>query len=256
MAALGPDQALCARSQPGLNWLKCNQCNVGALLSLSAMHDEWHCRACSAMHCAAIASCKWRTSISVIVCKPGARLLNALYMQDVAAQDSSAAAGGGAAGSGSVGRFRALVDTIIGNLELKISNIHIRYEDSSSNQGHTFCIGVLLSEISAHTVGEDWQRKFVTADALLTLRKVSTALWGPESHCPTTQDMYMPLQQQDTPTSGVCAAAQWHRQRPTRVQWGPLGSRVFGHACNRYHVASPLSSSCSMIVSFDVVIIR
>jgi vacuolar protein sorting-associated protein 13A/C len=89
----------------------------------------------------------------------------------VAAQGSSAAADGGG-GGGSVGRFRALVDTIIGNLELKISNIHIRYEDSSSNPGHTFCIGVLLSEISAHTVGEDWQRKFVTADALLTLRKV------------------------------------------------------------------------------------
>lgn len=93
-----------------------------------------------------------------------------LLPQDVAAQGSSAAADGGT-GAG-VGRFRALVDTIIGNLELKISNIHIRYEDSSSNPGHTFCIGVLLSEISAHTVGEDWQRKFVTADALLTLRKV------------------------------------------------------------------------------------
>lgn len=97
-------------------------------------------------------------------------------LQDVAAQGSNAAAGGEAADSGgSVGRFRALVDTIIGNLELKISNIHIRYEDSTSNPGHTFCIGVLLSEISAHTVGEDWQRKFVTADALLTLRKVSHA---------------------------------------------------------------------------------
>lgn len=91
--------------------------------------------------------------------------------QDLAAQDSSRTAAGGGA-TGSVGRFRALVDTIIGNLELRISNIHIRYEDSSSNPGHTFCIGVLLSEISAHTVGEDWQRKFVTADALLTLRKV------------------------------------------------------------------------------------
>jgi vacuolar protein sorting-associated protein 13A/C len=91
----------------------------------------------------------------------------------VAAQGSSAAAGDARGGGGGVGRFRALIDTIIGNLELKISNIHIRYEDSSSNPGHSFCIGVLLSEISAHTVGEDWQRKFVTADALLTLRKVS-----------------------------------------------------------------------------------
>lgn len=90
----------------------------------------------------------------------------------MAAKDSNAATDDGSGGT--VGRLRALVDTIIGNLELKISNIHIRYEDSTSNPGHTFCIGVLLSEISAHTVGEDWQRKFVTADALLTLRKVTS----------------------------------------------------------------------------------
>jgi hypothetical protein len=128
-----------------------------------------------------------------------------MYMQDVAAQDSSAAAGGGAAGSGSVGRFRALVDTIIGNLELKISNIHIRYEDSSSNPGHTFCIGVLLSEISAHTVGEDWQRKFVTADALLTLRKVGMALCGSKSGGSAAHALCPALQQQETPTSGVWA---------------------------------------------------
>lgn len=131
--------------------------------------------------------------------KPAVRLLPALHMQDVAAQDSSAAAGGGAAGSGSVGRFRALVDTIIGNLELKISNIHIRYEDSSSNPGHTFCIGVLLSEISAHTVGDDWQRKFVTADALLTLRKVGQHLWESASDLSAA-----------TPVHGLAAAGHIH----------------------------------------------
>lgn len=120
-----------------------------------------------------------------IVVPSAARILlgpAAAVPQDVAAQGSSTAADG-VAGAGGVGRLRALVDTIIGNLELKISNIHIRYEDSSSNPGHTFCIGVLLSEISAHTVGEDWQRKFVTADALLTLRKVGARGRLPCTHC-------------------------------------------------------------------------
>jgi vacuolar protein sorting-associated protein 13A/C len=97
--------------------------------------------------------------------------------QDMAAQDSSVAAGGGG-GGGTVGRLRALVDTVVGNLELRISNIHVRYEDTSSNPGHTFCIGLLLSEISAHTAGDDWRRTFVTADALQTLRKVRGARRG------------------------------------------------------------------------------
>lgn len=71
-----------------------------------------------------------------------------------------------------MGRLRALVDTIVGNLQLKITNVHVRYEDTTSNPGHSFCIGVVLQEISATTANEDWQSAFVTADALLTLRKV------------------------------------------------------------------------------------
>jgi vacuolar protein sorting-associated protein 13A/C len=96
-------------------------------------------------------------------------------MQEMAAKAStsgSAADTPASSGAGAVGRLRALVDTIIGNLELHISNIHIRYEDPSSNPGHTFCIGVMLQEISAHTVDEAWQRAFVKADALLAMRKV------------------------------------------------------------------------------------
>eukprot|EP00775_Hariotina_reticulata_P007140 gene7140-7355_t len=96
------------------------------------------------------------------------------WLKDVAAKDStsgSAAETAASSGAGAVGRLRALVDTIIGNLELHITNIHIRYEDPSSNPGHTFCIGIVLQEISAHTVDDAWRRAFVKADALLTMRK-------------------------------------------------------------------------------------
>lgn len=41
---------------------------------------------------------------------------------------------GGAAdgGAGGGGFLRAMIDTIIGNLQMKISNIHVRYEVLSS----------------------------------------------------------------------------------------------------------------------------
>eukprot|EP00882_Tetradesmus_deserticola_P032977 GHRQ01037630.1.p1 GENE.GHRQ01037630.1~~GHRQ01037630.1.p1 ORF type:complete len:130 (-),score=56.87 GHRQ01037630.1:290-679(-) len=98
-------------------------------------------------------------------------------MQDVTERESNAAAAGGAGSGGGMGssvgaRFYALLDTIIGNLQLKITNVHVRYEDSSSNPGHSFCIGLMLQEISASTANEDWRAAFVTAGALLTLRKV------------------------------------------------------------------------------------
>eukprot|EP00879_Flechtneria_rotunda_P014384 GHRR01015031.1.p1 GENE.GHRR01015031.1~~GHRR01015031.1.p1 ORF type:complete len:739 (+),score=279.88 GHRR01015031.1:222-2438(+) len=95
------------------------------------------------------------------------------WLKEMAAKnDTDATASNGASSEGgAVGRLRALLDTIIGNLELRITNVHIRYEDTTTNPGHSFCIGIMLQEISGHTVDENWQRAFVTADALLTLRK-------------------------------------------------------------------------------------
>jgi hypothetical protein len=77
-------------------------------------------------------------------------------------------------GGGPLG-LRGLIDTIVANLELRVTNIHIRFEDPSSWPGHTFSIGVMLSEISAHTVDEDGRRAFVTNEQLRTLRKVGGA---------------------------------------------------------------------------------
>lgn len=88
-----------------------------------------------------------------------------------AGADGKQAAAGAPAGGG---RLRAFIDTVIGNLELRISNIHIRYEDATSYPGHTFSIGLMLQEISGHTVDVDGKRTFVTGgNALKTLRKVS-----------------------------------------------------------------------------------
>ncbi|XP_062098359.1 intermembrane lipid transfer protein VPS13-like [Humulus lupulus] len=43
----------------------------------------------------------------------------------------------------------SLINTIVGNLKLSISNIHIRYEDSESNPGHPFAAGVTLEKLLA-----------------------------------------------------------------------------------------------------------
>ncbi|OVA12725.1 Pleckstrin homology domain [Macleaya cordata] len=65
----------------------------------------------------------------------------------------------------------SLINTIIGNLKLSITNIHIRYEDLESNPGHPFAAGVTLARLSAVTVDDDGRETFVTGGALQRIQK-------------------------------------------------------------------------------------
>ncbi|XP_023553987.1 uncharacterized protein LOC111811402 [Cucurbita pepo subsp. pepo] len=65
----------------------------------------------------------------------------------------------------------SLISTIIGNLKLSISNIHVRYEDIESNPGHPFAAGVSLEKLSAVTVDDDWKETFITGGALDRIHK-------------------------------------------------------------------------------------
>ncbi|KAF3782527.1 Vacuolar sorting-associated protein 13C [Nymphaea thermarum] len=65
----------------------------------------------------------------------------------------------------------SLINTIIGNLKLSISNIHIRYEDLESNPGHPFAAGATLTKLSAVTVDESGKETFATGGALGSIQK-------------------------------------------------------------------------------------
>ncbi|CAK9187593.1 unnamed protein product [Ilex paraguariensis] len=65
----------------------------------------------------------------------------------------------------------SLIATIIGNLKISISNVHIRYEDSISNPGNPFACGVTLAKLAAVTTDEQGNETFDTSGALDKLRK-------------------------------------------------------------------------------------
>ncbi|XP_062108869.1 uncharacterized protein LOC133819601 isoform X1 [Humulus lupulus] len=65
----------------------------------------------------------------------------------------------------------SLIATIIGNLKITISNVHIRYEDSVSNIGHSFSSGITLAKLAAVTMDEQGNETFDTSGALDKLRK-------------------------------------------------------------------------------------
>ncbi|CAN4121397.1 unnamed protein product [Withania somnifera] len=66
----------------------------------------------------------------------------------------------------------SLIGTIIGNLKISISNVHVRYEDSVSNPRHPFSCGVTLSKLAAVTMDEQGNETFDTSGALDKLRKL------------------------------------------------------------------------------------
>ncbi|KAK8671255.1 hypothetical protein V6N13_037855 [Hibiscus sabdariffa] len=65
----------------------------------------------------------------------------------------------------------SLIATIIGNLKITISNVHIRYEDCISNPGQPFSSGVTLAKLAAVTMDEQGNETFDTSGALDKLRK-------------------------------------------------------------------------------------
>ncbi|KAE9602547.1 putative vacuolar protein sorting-associated protein [Lupinus albus] len=65
----------------------------------------------------------------------------------------------------------SLISTIIGNLKISISNVHIRYEDAVSNPGHPFSSGVTLAKLAAVTMDEQGNETFDASGALDRLRK-------------------------------------------------------------------------------------
>jgi hypothetical protein len=55
---------------------------------------------------------------------------------------------------------------ILRNLELQISNIHVRYEDDFSKPEHPFSAGITLSSIEIKTADENWNPTFLKEDKI------------------------------------------------------------------------------------------
>ena len=57
---------------------------------------------------------------------------------------------------------------LIANIEFKIRNVYVRYEDNFSSPSQKssglFTVGVLLEELEAHTTGPDWILNLLTLD--------------------------------------------------------------------------------------------
>lgn len=62
----------------------------------------------------------------------------------------------------------SLVSAIVDNVQVTVKNIHIRYEDSISDPGHPFALGVTLADFSAISTDENWKPTFIQGDSAST----------------------------------------------------------------------------------------
>ncbi|KAF2036721.1 vacuolar protein sorting-associated protein 13 [Setomelanomma holmii] len=62
----------------------------------------------------------------------------------------------------------SLVTAIVDNVQVTVKNIHIRYEDSISDPGHPFALGITLADFSAVSTDENWKPTFIQGNASST----------------------------------------------------------------------------------------
>ena len=71
------------------------------------------------------------------------------------------------------GYLQGVANVVLGNLKVKITNLHIRYEDCITRVGSNFACGITLHHISASTVDELGKEIFVKQEAMALLRKAA-----------------------------------------------------------------------------------
>ena len=75
---------------------------------------------------------------------------------------------GGGGEKGWLARYGA---TIIGNLVITVTNVHVRYEDDITTPGHPFAAGVTVARLAAITVDENGAESFISSDSFSRVRK-------------------------------------------------------------------------------------
>ncbi|PVI04174.1 vacuolar protein sorting-associated protein 13 [Periconia macrospinosa] len=55
----------------------------------------------------------------------------------------------------------SMVTAIVDNVQVTVKNIHIRYEDSISDPGHPFALGITLADFSAISTDDNWKPTFI-----------------------------------------------------------------------------------------------
>ena len=66
--------------------------------------------------------------------------------------------------------LQRLLTKILDNIEISVSNVHIRYEDSISIPGHVISAGLTLNEFIVASADDNWQQRPAATPRLVSIR--------------------------------------------------------------------------------------
>eukprot|EP00057_Strongylocentrotus_purpuratus_P026580 XP_011681054.1 PREDICTED: vacuolar protein sorting-associated protein 13A-like [Strongylocentrotus purpuratus] len=125
-----------------------------------------------------------------------------------------------------------LTAAIINNIQVNVSNVHIRYEDNSTYPGKPFAFGVALHRVSAQTTDEEWEPTQLDATATI-MRKLLEAI-GFSAYWNTSVEH---------PVSGYVRSGQWKEILKSSI----LSHQVKGQPFN--FVVEPVTTTARL--TFD-----
>ncbi|XP_030850036.1 vacuolar protein sorting-associated protein 13A [Strongylocentrotus purpuratus] len=125
-----------------------------------------------------------------------------------------------------------LTAAIINNIQVNVSNVHIRYEDNSTYPGKPFAFGVALHRVSAQTTDEEWEPTQLDASATI-MRKLLEAI-GFSAYWNTSVEH---------PVSGYVRSGQWKEILKSSI----LSHQVKGQPFN--FVVEPVTTTARL--TFD-----
>lgn len=109
-----------------------------------------------------------------------------------------------------------LLGKVLGNLQLSIRNLHLRYEDRTQCPSAPFAIGVTLAELSAFTTDADGNRRFVIDAAVQ--RKCAIPQWIAAASAQRSAHTGLPVGEYGGAVTVWCAVAMWPVRTPRTMR--------------------------------------
>ncbi|XP_058466266.1 intermembrane lipid transfer protein Vps13 isoform X2 [Malaya genurostris] len=115
-----------------------------------------------------------------------------------------------------------LTAQIVNNVQIKISDIHVRYEDTTTT-GYPFAFGVTLSNLSVHTTDEHWVQTLVSQSVTKIYKVAQLEMLSVYMNCNTQL-----FQEQDQSTYKTLfqetIASKLHKPEGYHYIFGPISS--------------------------------
>ncbi|XP_050092629.1 intermembrane lipid transfer protein Vps13 isoform X2 [Anopheles aquasalis] len=119
-----------------------------------------------------------------------------------------------------------LTAQIVNNVQIKISDIHIRYEDATTT-GQPFAFGVTLSDLTVHTTDENWVHTLVTDSVTKVYKMAQLEMLAVYLNCNTQLFQHCDISDYESLFEESIASMSRIKSPEHQYIFGPINSSAF-----------------------------